>query len=45
MRLPQHNPVVFYSEALSTSGFIVLVVLPLVVLGLIMWWADEVSKR
>lgn len=47
MSIPQHNPAVFYSGAtegevrLSVGGFLLLVVLPLVVLGLVMWWASR----
>ena len=46
MTLPRHNPAVFYSAAggFSPTAFVILVVIPLVVLGLIMWWAHEPKK-
>ena len=52
MRIPHHNPAVFYYDAadgrlgmsLSVEGFILLAVVPLVVLGLILWWARGSSS-
>lgn len=48
MKIPHHNPVVFYSAAegrpevqLSVGAFLLLVVVPLVVLGLVLWWARK----
>jgi hypothetical protein len=49
VRIPQHNPAVFYYDAadgrleatLSVKGFVLLVVVPLVVLGLLVWWASR----
>ena len=49
MTLPQHNLAVFYSAAdegrpwvqLSVTAFIVLVVIPMIVVGLVLWWPRE----
>jgi len=49
--LPRHNPAVFYYDAadpeaqLSAVMFVALVVIPLVVLGLIRWWARGSSDE
>lgn len=54
MSFPVHHaPVVIYSAAdegrpwlqLSVTGFIVLVVIPMVVVGIILWWPREPKGR
>ncbi len=53
MIFPMHHTVVLYSAAaeerpwlqLSATGFIVLVVAPMIVVGFLLWWARKPEGR
>jgi hypothetical protein len=52
VKAPHHNPAVFYYDAadgrleaqISVTALIALAVIPLVVVGLLMWWASRDPK-